>query len=80
MFEELLTVSSNEEDDDDIKIVEERLNEGRRISSPRKIQEIVSVLSQQGHLPRVAAAKVRNVQFFSAQGPLSSAWRRGRRR
>ena len=76
MFEDLLTVSSSEEEEEegDIKIVEERLNAHRKISSPskmKKIKKIVEVLSQQGHVPVSAAAKVRNVQFFSAQGALS---------
>ena len=68
-----MTLSSSE-DEEDIKIVEERLNAHRKISSPskvKKIKKIVEVLSQQGHVPVAAAAKVRNVQFFSAQGALS---------
>ena len=73
MFEELLTVSSDEEEED-IKIVEEKLKDSKHISTPskvKKMKQIVDVLSKQGHVPFEAAAKVRNIQFFSSQGPLS---------
>ena len=73
MFEELLTVSSDEEEED-IKIVGEKLKDSKHISTPSKVQkmkQIVDVLSKQGHVPLEAAAKVRNIQFFSSQGPLS---------
>ena len=68
MFEDLVTLSSSE-DEEDIEIVEERLN-ANQISSPRKINKIIEVLRKNGHVPLAAATKVRNVQFFSAQGPL----------
>ena len=73
MFEELVTLSSSE-DEEDIKIVEERLTTGKQISSPskiKKIKEIVEDLRKQGHVPVATAAKVRNIQFFSGQEPLS---------
>ena len=68
MFEELVTLTSSE-DEEDIEIVDERLNT-KKISSPSKINKIVEVLRKKGHVPITAATKVRSVRFFSTQGPL----------
>ena len=62
MSEELLTLSSSDEEED-IKIVEEKISSPRKV---KKIQQIVEDLLRQGYVPRAAAAKVRNVQFFFA--------------
>ena len=67
MSEELLTLSSSEEEED-IKIVEEKISFPGKV---KKIQQVVEDLHRQGHFPRAAASKVRNVQLLSAQGALS---------
>ena len=69
MFEELLPLSSS--DDEEIEIIEERLNTVKQIQSPSKVKKLVEDLSKKGHLPVAAAVKVRSIQFFSGQGPLS---------